>query len=509
MQEKISDPKEALLAAVDLGSNSFRLEIDRFEHGRIQRVDYVKEAVRQGGDLDEDRNLTQAAIDRGIKCLTRFGESIKGFPKHRVRAVATQTLREARNREDFLTLAKKALGFEIEVISGTEEARLIYQGVSRMLPQNDERRLVVDIGGRSTEFILGQNFTANTTDSLRVGSVAWSLKYFENGLLSERNFDRAEIAAESFLDTIAHTYQLKHWDIAYGASGTVGAVADILDAAGYGENVITKEGLRWLKETLIKKKAVDKLDIDGLKEERKAVIGGGLSVLLAVFDTLKLDVLQVSKGALRHGLIFDMVAEEHDTDNLREASIMGLSTRFSVNKTQAKHVAQTACYFFDRLIPSLNEDTPESDTTKLKQILNWAAYCHEIGSVISHNAAHKHGAYILDNTELMGFSQAELHTLSLLVLGHRGKLKKLGDSLDNEALMCQLMAMRLAVILCHARNMPTLKNIDLNRNKKTFTLTLTKKWQKTYPQSNYLLELECAAWQKVGWDLNIISDANK
>lgn len=509
MQETTTNTKEPLLAAIDLGSNSFRLEIDRFEHGRIQRVDYIKEAVRQGGDLDEDRNLTQAAIDRGIKCLTRFGESLKGFPKQRVRAVATQTLREAKNRDVFLALAKEALGFEVEVISGTEEARLIYQGVSRMLPQTDERRLVVDIGGRSTEFILGQGFNANTTDSLRVGSVAWSLKYFKNGELSSRNFDYAEIAAESFLDTIAHTYQRKHWDIAYGASGTVGAVGDILEAEGFGENIITREGLQWLKNALIKTKTVGKLDLDGLKEERKAVIGGGLSVLMAVFDTLKLDELHVSKGALRHGLIFDMVAEEHDTDNLREASIMGLINRFNVHKTQAKQVGITASHFFDTLSPALAEQLPEkSDVQKSKQLLNWGAYCHEIGSVISHNAMHKHGAYILDNTELMGFSQVELHTLSLLVLGHRGKLKKVSERLDDEVFVSQLLALRLAVILCHARNMPTLDHITLENDGEAFTLALPNSWKQAFPQSCYLLELESTAWQKVGRALNIIINNN-
>lgn len=199
----LPNTSETLLAAVDLGSNSFRLEIGRVEHGQIQRVDYLKEAVRQGGDLDEDRNLTQEAIDRGLKCLARFGETLKGFPPHCVRAVATQTLREAKNRDVFIRQAKKALGYDVEVISGVEEARLIYQGVSRLLPQSNEKRLVIDIGGRSTEFIIGQHFDTETTDSLRVGSVAWSLKYFADGQFSERNFQRAEIAAESFLDMVA------------------------------------------------------------------------------------------------------------------------------------------------------------------------------------------------------------------------------------------------------------------------------------------------------------------
>ncbi|WP_020184082.1 MULTISPECIES: Ppx/GppA phosphatase family protein [unclassified Methylotenera] len=493
---------ETLLAAVDLGSNSFRLEIGRIEHGQIQRVDYLKEAVRQGGDLDEDRNLTQDAIDRGLKCLARFGETLKGFPPHCVRAVATQTLREAKNRDVFIKQAKKALGYDVEVISGVEEARLIYQGVSRLLPQSNEKRLVIDIGGRSTEFIIGQHFNTETTDSLRVGSVAWSLKYFADGQFSERNFQRAEIAAESFLDMVAETYQHRHWDIAYGASGTVGAVADILSYAGFGEDVVTQEGLTWLRHQLIKAKHVSNLELGGLKEERKAVIAGGLSILIAVFDILKLDTLVVAKGALRHGLLYDMIAEDDATEDLRDASIHRLTTRFGANKTQAGNVSKVALRFFDLLSPSLNvPDEDAHEVIKHRQILGWAAYSHEIGCAISHSESQRHGAYILDNTELMGFAQSELHRLSLLVLGHYGKLRKLEADFEDEIFICQLLALRLAVIFCHSRNMPVLKNLQLAREHHGFFLSLPSAWQKAFPQTCYLLEEEVLAWQKTNWTL--------
>lgn len=495
---------ETLLAAIDLGSNSFRLEVGRVEHGQVQRVDYLKEAVRQGGDLDEDRNLRPEAIERGLKCLARFSETIKGFPPECVRAVATQTLREAKNRDVFIKQAKKALGYDVEVISGVEEARLIYQGVSRLLPQSDERRLVIDIGGRSTEFILGQRFTANTTDSLRVGSVAWSLKYFADGQFSERNFQRAEIAAESFLDMIADTYQHKHWDVAYGASGTVGAVADILGEAGFGDDVVTREGLAWLRHLLIKAKTADKLALTGLKEERKAVIGGGLSVLMAVFDILKLDSLVVAKGALRHGLLYDMVAGDDANEDLRDASINGLMTRFGINKLQASTVNKVALRFFEALVSNITTPdlTPE-DIEKSTQILGWAAQCHEIGCAISHSDSQRHGAYILDNTELMGFAQSELHRLSLLVLGHYGKIRKLEADLDDELFVCQLIALRLAVIFCHSRHVPILKNIGLTREGSLFVLNLPSAWQKAFPQTCYLLEEEVLAWQKTSWNLVI------
>ena len=498
---------ETLLAAVDLGSNSFRLEIGRFENGQVQRVDYLKETVRQGGDLDEERNLKPEAIERGLKCLARFGERLKGFPKHHVRAVATQTLREARNRDDFLKQAKKALGFEVEVISGVEEARLIYEGVSRFLPQSNEKRLVIDIGGRSTEFILGQHLSAETTDSLRVGSVTWSLKYFADGQFSEKNFQRAEIAAESFLDAVADTYQHQYWDTAYGASGTVGAIAEILVSAGFEDDKITRKGLIWLRTQLIKAKTADKLALSGLKEDRKTVIAGGLCVLIGIFDLLKLDELMVAKGALRHGLLYDMVAQdEANSEDLRDASIQHLITRFSVNKQQANHVSKVALSFFNALLAAKNDDNDNPhELLRRRQVLIWAAQCHELGDAISHSESHKHGAYILDNTELMGFAQSELHRLSLLVLGHSGKLKKLEADFNDESFIFKLISLRLAVIFCHARRMPTLKNITFERAENTFLLGLPSAWQQAFPQTSYLLEEEILAWQKTNWNLVISS----
>jgi exopolyphosphatase/guanosine-5'-triphosphate,3'-diphosphate pyrophosphatase len=366
--------------------------------------------------------------------------------------------------------------------------------------------LVIDIGGRSTEFIIGKHFTTETTDSLRVGSVAWSLKYFADGQFSERNFQRAEIAAESFLDMVADTYQHKHWDVAYGASGTVGAVADILECAGFGTDIVTQEGLTWLRNQLIKAKHVSNLELAGLKEERKAVIAGGLTILIAVFDILKLDHLVVAKGALRHGLLYDMIAEDDETEDLRDASIYRLTARFGANKTQASNVSKVALRFFDLLSPSLH--VPEDDMhdiTQHRQILGWAAYCHEIGCAISHSETQRHGAYILDNTELMGFAQSELHRLSLLVLGHYGKLRKLDANFEDEVFICQILALRLAVIFCHSRNMPVLKNLQLSREGYRFMLSLPSAWQKAFPQTCYLLEEEVLAWQKTNWTFIISS----
>ncbi len=480
------------LAAVDLGSNSFRLEIGRLVDGQIQRVDYLKEAVRQGGDLDEERNLKPEAFERGLKCLARFGERLKGFPASQVRAVATQTLREATNRDEFIRQAQKVLGYPIEVISGVEEARLIYQGVSRMLPQSDERRLVIDIGGRSTEFILGQHFKANTTESLRLGSVGWSQKYFADGQLSERNFERAEIAAESIIDMITDRY-VGSWQVAYGASGTVGAVADVLAGAGFAANKIERAQLDWLKQVLIKAKTPERVNMEGLKDDRRAVIGGGLAILTAVFDTLQIDTLMVANGALRHGVLYDMLTDEHVVEDLRTASIERLCKRFGVEMTHAQNVSKIALFFYDAMQACATQ----------KPLLHWAALCHEVGWAISHTDCNKHGAYILDNTELMGFAQSELHTISLLVLGHQGKLRKLAADFDNQDLVCQLMALRLAVIFCHSRRLPALKHIHLARDKQQFSIQLPAQWAAQHPQTHYLLEEECLLWQKLGWPLAV------
>ncbi len=498
---------DTLFAAVDLGSNSFRLEVGRYDSGQILRVDYLKETVRQGADLDENRNLKPEAIARGLKCLARFGERLKGFPPEHVRAVATQTLREARNRDEFIVQAQLALGYDIEVISGVEEARLIYQGVSRLLPQSDERRLVLDVGGRSTEFILGQNFDVHSTDSLRVGSVTWSLKYFGNGDLNEKAFIRGEVAAESFLDAVAPIYQHPAWDIAYGASGTVGAVAEILSYADKNTDLrennqpdecITRKGLDWLRAELIRAKHTDNIVLAGLKDDRRAVIAGGLCILLAVFNLLKIDKLMVAKGALRHGLLYEMATENtSDISDLRDASVARLASRFSVDTNQADSVATVALELFDDIRDSLNIENAQY--IALRRKLYWAAQLHEIGHAISHAEYHRHGAYIIDHAEIMGFAQTELHRLSLLVLAHKGKLKKIDTDFFNLDFVAQLICLRLAVIFCHARKMPILKDLKVSLEAQKIYLSMPEFWLTEFPQTCYLLEEEVIAWQKTNW----------
>ena len=446
-----------LLAAVDLGSNSFRLEIGRYDTGQINRIEYLKETVRQGNGLDTDRNLTQEAMQRGWDCLSRFGERLAGFKKTQVRAVATQTLREARNRDEFLAKANKILGFSIDVISGREEARLIYQGVAHTLQQSDERRLVVDIGGRSTEMIVGTGLEARTMESYRVGSVAWSMKYFADGQFTERAFESAEIAAKAILEEATNSYRAGAWDVAYGSSGTIGAVSDVLTVAGWAPGLVTRDGLDWLVDRLIKAQSADRLKIEGLKEDRRAVIGGGISVLRAVFELLDIKQMQAAVGALRHGVMYDLLEREQGVTDLRSISVDRLAGKFGADIAQSQRVSKIA----QQLFLMLTVHQPVLGSDRFIRKLRWAAQLHEIGSHISHSEYHKHGAYILDNADAPGFALPELHRLSLLVLGHRGKLRKLEINFEDRSFIQQLLCLRIAVILCHARRDPDLNGLQL------------------------------------------------
>ncbi len=494
---------KSLYAAIDLGSNSFRLEIGQMDAGQLRRVEYIKETVRQGNGLDAERNLTEDAMERGWECLARFAERIAGFNPSQVRAVATQTLREARNRDLFLTKAKSLLGFPIEVIAGREEARLIYLGVSHLLPQSNERRLVVDIGGRSTEMILGQHESASTLESYRVGSVGWSMKYFADDLWTPSAFKAAEIGAKAVLDEAQILFSRQHWDKCYGSSGTVGAVSDVLSAAGWPEGKVTREGLSWLKDRLLKAQKPENLRIEGVKEDRKPVIGGGLAVLQAVFDLLQIDEMHAAQGALRHGALYDLIEREGMHD-VRSSMVDWLAQRFGTDKLQAERVSRTAQHMLKALIPA-SSDMPSAERQRYLQKLLWACQLHEIGMRISHSDYHKHGAYILDNTDLQGFTLDELHRLSQLVLGHRGKLRKLESELEEASFVQQLMALRVAVILCHARRDPDLSGLSVvcDLQRRTAQLTMEADWAELWPQSAHLLREETSAWLKTDWTFQI------
>ena len=491
------------LAAVDLGSNSFRLEIGRVDHGEFLRTEYLKETVRQGAGLDENRNLTPQAMQSGWDCLARFGERLAGFQPSEVCAVATQTLREARNREAFLQKATQVLGFPINVISGREEARLIYQGVAQLLPSGDERRLVIDIGGRSTELILGHGRNPKVMESFRVGSIGWSQRFFPDGQFTPKAFEIAEVAATAVLDGAFDAYHPGQWDAAYGSAGTVSAIGDVLVAAGWPSGCITMEGLDWILDKLLTAQSADRLRLPGMREDRKAIIGGGVSVMRAVFGLLGIRSMEIASGGLRHGLICDLMGGASNIGDLRVRSVNRLALKFGVDTVHGQRVGKVACALFQQLT-GRPKDAAEHE--RLQRKLRWAAELHEIGAHISHSESHKHGAYILDNADAMGFTLSEMHRLSLLVLGHRGKLRKLDTALNDKELVQQLLSLRLAVILCHARRDPDLDGLTLKPGEAAGSsnrLSCRSDWAEAFPQSAHLLREEVLAWEKTPWKLEL------
>jgi exopolyphosphatase / guanosine-5'-triphosphate,3'-diphosphate pyrophosphatase len=480
------------LAAIDIGSNSFRLEIARYVGGHIEPLDSLRETVRLGGGMSKEKELSLDSMSRGWSCLERFAERIRGFESHQVRVVATQTLREAANRDVFITTAKKILGHQVEVIAGHEEARLIFQGVQLALPDVEEKRLVVDIGGRSTEIILGNEKKANTLASFNVGSVSWSDRYFPVGILNRTNFDHAIVAAQAVLEEAQARFSSDKWDAAYGASGTVGAVSNVLTAAGLATDGITRDDLHWLINQLCKARHFDEIDLQGLKQERKSVIAGGISVLYASMTLFDIDILHPTKGALRHGALAEIVNRETAIGDVRLRTVKHLMDRFRVDVEQAERVERIALQLLDNIDPS------KSIPAFMRLDLQWTALLHELGSLISHADSPMHGAYLLDHVEAPGFSIDEFHRLAVLVLGQRGKLRRVSTEIGNMHFRSILLCLRLSCILCHARRDPDLKGVRLESRDFGFHLTLPSTWRKAHPQSMWLIEGEVQSWQRYG-----------
>jgi exopolyphosphatase/guanosine-5'-triphosphate,3'-diphosphate pyrophosphatase len=480
------------IAAIDLGSNSFRLEIGRVAHGQVERVEYLKEMVRLGGGLDAESRLSTAAMQRGWDCLARFAERVRDFAPQHVRAVATQTFREARNRAEFLVPAHRVLGHPIEVISGREEARLIYSGVAHLLPEADERRLVVDIGGRSTELVLGRGYTPRKVESYPVGSVNLSMKHFADGRLTRAALEAATLAAQAVLEDSLGFLAERGWDVAYGSSGTVGAIADILAANGQGEQVITSSGLEWLAEQLARAGHVDRLRLDGLKEDRRAVIGGGLATLRAVFALVGLETMHNARGALRHGVLYEMLDRQAATVDVRERTVVRLQQKFGADAAQAIRVREVAQQLFAQLSPKRDRAAQQ-----LARKLAWAAEVHEIGRAVAHDDYNRHGAYILEHSDGAGFALHQLERLGVLLLGQRGGLRKTAQWLDDGELRDQLLCLRLAVLLCHARRAPSLDGLRLARRGSGYRFEVDADWAAHHPRSVVLLGEEAAHWRRV------------
>ena len=483
------------LAAIDLGSNSFRLEIAQVSGERYRRIDYLKETVRLGAGLDAEGLLVEDAAARGLACLQRFARRLEGFDPSQVRAVATQTLREAKNRDLFLARAQTALGLPIEVISGREEARLIYAGVARLQPSH-AARLVIDIGGRSTEMILGKGLKPLRAESFQVGSVGLSMRYFPDGRFTERAFREAQVAAGAELEEALEPFAGRHWREALGSSGTVGAVSQVLAASGIDEGRITPRGLQWLMERCLEAGHADKLQLPGLKDERRPVIGGGLAILYTLAAQFGVDSLQPARGALRQGVIFDLderrhaAAHEAAGPDMRAASVRALQRRFLVDTAQAERVTRTAMRLYGRVRPDA--------LAEARRELQWAGELHEVGMMISHHDHHRHSAYVLAHVDAAGFSQSQLRRVAALVLGQRGGLRKVETSLVDEGFAWQLLALRLAVIQAHARAATDPAKLGLRRDGTVARLGVERGWARRNPRTLHLLREEVEAWSRTG-----------
>lgn len=499
----------SLLAAIDIGSNSFRLEIGHVGRGRYKRVDYLKETVRLGGGLDAEGRLTEDAQQRGLDCLARFAQRLAGFAPTQVRAVATQTLREARNRDAFLERARAVLGHPIEVISGREEARLIFAGVARLQP-SERPRLVIDIGGRSTEMILGQGRTPRRAESFQVGSVSLSMRYFADGRFTEAAFREAQVAAGAELEEALQPFAPGQWIEALGSSGTVGAVSQLLAANGVTDGVITPAGLRWCITQCIAAGHHEAVDLPGLKPERRAVLGGGLSILYTLAMQFGIDALHPARGALRQGVLFDLserleavrlngLAPRAAPLDMRDASVQDLQRRFGVDRDQADRVRAVALALHARVAPRGSA----AQRRELERELAWACALHEIGMSISHHDHHRHSAYLLAHVDAPGFSQSQQRRIAELVLGQRGSLVKLASSLAREATAWSVMCLRLATLLCHARNDVPSGMATLRALAQGAVLKLDAHWGADHPRTLYLLREEVQAWRGTALPLTL------
>jgi exopolyphosphatase/guanosine-5'-triphosphate,3'-diphosphate pyrophosphatase len=497
-----------LLAAVDLGSNSFRLIVGRVEEtpsgSPIYQVDALREPVRLAAGLSRDKFLDRASQLRGWDALKRFGERLRDFPPDHVRAVATNTLRVAKNAEEFLAEAQNALGFPIEVIAGREEARLIYAGAAHSVPASAGKRLVVDIGGGSTEFIIGSHYTPIHMESLYIGCVSHSRQFFAAGNVDEYSMRQAELAAKREIEIISSEYKQTGWDQAIGSSGTARALAELIEANGFNDPGIThgisRGGLERLKKALIKAENVNRLKLVALKADRIPVLAGGLSIMLGVFEELGIDYVDTTDGALRLGVLYDLLGRTQHQD-MRTVTVEGFKRRYAVDSAQSERIAELAISFYEQL----EGNAAPVDTERRienRMFLGWAAALHEIGLSISHSAYHKHSAYIASHADMPGFSRTDQARLAGLVLGHVGKLGKLSHARDVDWTL--LFCLRLAALLCRRRADVGLPAIEVTATHGGFDVKLPNDWVSLNPLTDYSLVQEAAEWEKIGKPYRVV-----
>jgi exopolyphosphatase/guanosine-5'-triphosphate,3'-diphosphate pyrophosphatase len=486
-----------LIAAVDLGSNSFRLQVGQVRGNQIYELDGIKETVRLGAGLGSDKQLDGVSQLRALSALSKFGERLRGFHPDAVRAVATNTLRVAKNGASFLVQAEAALGFPIEVIAGREEARLIYLGVAHTLPNPRQQQMIVDIGGGSTECIIGRNFKPLHLESLYMGCVSYSLRFFPNGQIDRKSFHEAELAAGQELQTIVNAYREAGWETAVGSSGTARAIADLLELNGFAEHGITRKGVDRLADALIRAGNVNHARLEGMRSDRTPVLPGGLAIMSAVFKAFDLEQMEFSEGALRLGVLYDLLGRNHH-DDLREATVRHFQRRYGVDLAQAKRVEATALSLLRQIMPAAN--APENDDA---QFLSWAARLHEAGISVAHSSYHKHSAYILENADMPGFSRRDQARLARIVLGHRGKLERVQPLARDPVEWLLIFCLRTAVVLHRARDAHALPPIAAAATPKSYQLSVPAGWLAEVPLTAAALEEDARQWGGLGVNLKI------
>lgn len=487
-------------AAVDLGSNSFHMVVAKYADGRIQIVDRMKEMVRLADGLDDQRNLDEPTMERTIACLARFGQRIREFPPRHVRAVGTNTLRQARNSDEFMRRARQAFGHPIEIIAGREEARLIYLGVTHTVYKEGEQRLVADIGGGSTELIIGRDFQIQLTESLYMGCVSMTRQFFDDGKITAKRMRKALLFARQEMEAIEHRYRKTGWDSAIGASGTILSINKVLGLQGWSQEGITTAGLERLRENLVSAGHIDRVDLDGLSANRRPVFTGGVAVLCGIFEALGLAHMSVSDGALREGLLHELIGREHDQD-VREQTVGEMQQRYSADAEHAARIETTALYCLD----SLSSSEPLQNAGYARLLLSWAARLHEIGQAIAHSGYQKHGAYLVQNSDLPGFSRQEQQSVAALLRNHRRKITRNDfDELpehDTEQILLLCVLLRVAIVLNRSRTTETLPAFEIYVNGNNVELCFPDGWLDSHPLTGADLEIEGNYLENVGFTL--------
>lgn len=485
-----------MFAAVDLGSNSFRLHVGKHDGETIRVLKSMREPIRLAAGLDANGDLTDSAKQGALACLANFKTVLGAYELDAVRVVATSTLRVARNGADFLPELEQAIGYPIEIISGEEEGRLIYMGVANALAAPSERRLVVDIGGGSTELALGRGLDIERVESFSVGTVKQSLSFFIGGRIDSASYEAAILSARSHFEDAAPPYHPQYWKHAYGSSGTIRTIADIVAKNDLGDGKLSAASLHALKDRFIKLGHVSRIDIPGLRPDRAGTIIGGLAILIALFHELDIPQMLPVEAGLRMGVMWDLYLRSMQRDR-RDESVHALAARFHVDQSRAQRVAEQAGALYAQLKPA---------NGNLTRLLHWSALLHEMGMVLSQTGYHKHAAYMIENADLPGFTTREQRTMGKLILAQKGNLRKVSEALTDLDFAKAVLALRMAVLLMHARVESSEGGMKL-RMKGRIDLEIARDFLAHHPTLSYWLEKEQEQWDDVGVDFSMRTSA--